>query len=498
MNFTLVDAAIVGLLLALNLWLGFWAKRRVRDLAGFVVAGRDVKMALGVANLTVTETGVAGLVYLGQLGYMTGFSCFIIGILFLVTYYIVGHTGFIVSDLRRLKVMTIPEFYELRYTRKVRFVGGIMLVVGGVLNMGVFLKFDGIFFSEVMGFGQKQVITMMTCMLIVAVGYAIVGGMMSVTVTGFLQFCFLAFTMLSLTFAILWTKGMGVVAAAVERQFGAGGVNPIANPHFGWTFIAWVLLNSFAVSFLWQPDVSKALASKSPEAGRKVYLYTGLLFCGRTILPMFWGAAALAVLGPSVPSLAAMPRMVGRIIPSGFLGLFVGMLLCSAMATYGAYMLAWATVMARDVCGSVRPGGLSARATVTVMRAFMALEGIFLLAFGIWYQIPDTAYQYLNITAAMYIAGALGCVAAGLYWKKANSVGAYCSLVLGALGPSTYLLIERYRETLPASMRFLSNVNVCGLLSFFLAAAGMVVGSLLTQRQSVPVQFERLRKGAAE
>ena len=134
-----MDGAIVCLFLALNIWLGFWSKRHVKDLAGYVVAGRNVKIALGVANLMVTETGTAGLVYLGQLGYMTGFSCFIIALLYFATYYLVGYTGFVVSDLRRLEIMTIPEFYQLRYTRGVRLIGGLILFLSGILNMGVFL-----------------------------------------------------------------------------------------------------------------------------------------------------------------------------------------------------------------------------------------------------------------------------------------------------------------------------------------------------------------------
>ena len=491
-----MDGEIVCLFLALNIWLGFWSKRHVKDLAGYVVAGRNVKIALGVANLMVTETGTAGLVYLGQLGYMTGFSCFIIALLYFATYYLVGYTGFVVSDLRRLEIMTIPEFYQLRYTRGVRLIGGLILFLSGILNMGVFLKFDGIFFSEIMGFGQGQVVAVMTAMLIVAVGYGIVGGMMSVTVTGFMQFCFLAFTMLSLTFGMLYLKGFRVVAQTVEAHFGSAGFNPIVNHHFGWTFIFWILVTNFSISFFWQPDISKALAAKNPEAGRKVYLYTGLLFAGRTIMPMFWGATALAVLGSGVPTLAAMPRMLGQLVPSGLLGLVAGMLLCAAMATYGAYMLAWATVAARDVCSCIRPDGLSERTTITIMRICMVFEGIFLLAFGIWYEISDTAFQYLTIAAGMYFAGALSCVIAGLYWKKANSVGAYCALILGALGPTGYLLVEKFRDELPAWIGFLGNVNISGLLSFLLAAAGMAMGSLLTQRFAVPVRLKGLQKGA--
>ncbi|MFN2514388.1 MAG: hypothetical protein ABR568_23620, partial [Pyrinomonadaceae bacterium] len=120
----------------------------------YMVADRRVKVALGVATIEATEIGVITFMYFGELGYVTGFACFIIGILGMFAYMLVGKTGFIIESLRRHEVMTIPEFYELRYSRRVRLIGGVILFLGGVLNMGIFLKFDGIFLSEVLGFGE--------------------------------------------------------------------------------------------------------------------------------------------------------------------------------------------------------------------------------------------------------------------------------------------------------------------------------------------------------
>lgn len=119
------------------------------------------------------------------------------------------------------------------------------------------------------------------------------------------------------------------------------------------------------------------------------------------------------------------------------------------------------------------------------------LIGAFLLVFGLWYQIPDTAFQYLFITGAMYTAGALGTVGAGIYWKKANNVGAYSALIMGAIAPAGFLLLEKSRDSLPAWLAFFTDVNVSGVLSFVLAAAGMYLGSILTQKASPPkVEFE--------
>jgi SSS family solute:Na+ symporter len=181
-----------------------------------------------------------------------------------------------------------------------------------------------------------------------------------------------------------------------------------------------------------------------------------------------------------------MPKLLGMVTPRGFLGLLVAGMLAASMSTYSAYLLAWSSVVTRDVIACFRDKDFDERTTIRITRIFAGLIGLFLLIFGLLYKIPDTAFQYLFITGAMYTAGALGCVGAGLYWPRANNVGAYSALALGALAPVLFLLLEKSRDGLPHWLAIFTDVNVSGLLSFMLAAAGMFAGSILTQRRCPP------------
>lgn len=486
MNFGTLDWLVTIVYLSGSVALGVWAKRYVENLTGYMVAGRRVKVSLGIATFVATELGTVTFVYYGELGYVAGFSAFIIGILAMVAYSTVGRTGFVIEGLRRHGVITIPEFYEIRYSRSVRLLGGIILFLGGVLNMGIFLKFDGIFLSEVMGFGPDALVVIMSVMLLIVITYTILGGMFSIVITDFMQFVTLSFGMLVATVAILVNVDLDAMSAAVSDSLGTAGVDPFTNPRFGWIFVFWILLNSIAAGALWQPGTSKALASESPSVAKKVFFWTGLTFAGRAMIPMFWGVAALAYFGTGQDSAAAMPKLLGQIVPTGFLGLLVAGMLAASMSTYSAYLLAWSSVLARDIIGSARRSDFPERTTVTITRIAAGIIGVFLLVFGLWYQIPDTAFQYLYLTGAMYISGALGCVAAGMYWPKANNVGAYSSLIMGAIAPAGFLLLEKSRAILPGWIAFITDVNIAGLLSFFLAAGGMVIGSLVSQRASPP------------
>jgi len=487
MNFQILDWIILLLYLSLSVFFGIRAKRYVENMEGYFVAGRRVKVALGSATLIATEIGVVTFMYFGELGYVTGLSCFVLGLIGFFGYFVIGKTGFVVSGLRRLKVITIPEFYEKRYSKNVRLLGGILLFLGGVLNMGVFLKMDGIFLTETMGFGPEVLSIIMTIMLLIVISYTVLGGMFSVVITDFMQFVVLAFGMLIATLFVLSHVSFIDIGTAVTQQFGEAGYNPVVNPRFGWMFLVWMMIGSIAISVLNQPAVSKSFASVSPEVGRKVFLYTGITLAGRYMIPMFWGVAALAMFGPALNPTTAMPRLLGAVVPSGFLGLMVAGMLAASMSTYSAYLLAWSSVATRDIISPLSKKELSERMTIRLSRIISTLIGVFILVFGLYYELPATAFQYIAITGAMYAAGAFGCVAFGLYWKRANVVGAYSSLILGALGPIAFLILAQFQESLPPSVRVLVDVNVSGFLSFVLATLGMVVGSLASQRSHPPI-----------
>lgn len=487
MHFTPLDWTILVVYLTLSVAIGLRARKYVENMEGYFVAGRRVGVGLGSATLLATEIGIVTFMYMGELGYVTGFSCFVLGIIGLVGYVVIGSTGFVVSGLRRLRVLTIPEFYERRYGRGVRFFGGSLLFLGGVLNMGIFLKFDGIFLTETIGLDPGLLVGVMVLMLIIVISYTILGGMFSVVTTDFLQFIVLTIGMFVATAAVLVHVNLADIAEAVSTRFGEEGVNPLTNERFGPIFLVWMLIASVTTSALWQPAASKALSSDSPTTGRKVFLYTGLTLAGRSMIPMFWGVAALAYFGPDIPSTSAMPRLLGAVVPTGVLGLMIAGMLAASMSTYSAYMLAWSSVATRDMIGPLRKRPLDEKTTILLTRIITVLIGIFLLVFGLLYEIPATAFQYIALTGAMYSAGAIGCVAGGLYWKKANRVGAYAALALGAVAPIAFLVLSAVKVLLPGWILPLTDVNISGFLSFFLAAAGMVLGSLATQKSCPPV-----------
>jgi SSS family solute:Na+ symporter len=116
-NFGLIDWIIVGVYMLITVGVGLYVNRYIRDMSDYMVAGRSIKSYLGVATMIGSELGLVTVMYSAQKGFTGGFAAFHIAVIAGVVAFIVGITGFIVVPLRKMGVMTIPEFYEKRFSR---------------------------------------------------------------------------------------------------------------------------------------------------------------------------------------------------------------------------------------------------------------------------------------------------------------------------------------------------------------------------------------------
>src|SRR2546421_9744865 len=139
MHLSPIDWVIIVLYLVGCMAAGIWMRRFVHGVEDFAVAGRAMDLNLGIASVAATELGLVTVMYTAQLGFTNGFAGATIGVLMAAAMYLVGCTGFVIGPLRRAGVMTIPELFQKRFGTGVRWLAGLFVVLGGVLNMGIFL-----------------------------------------------------------------------------------------------------------------------------------------------------------------------------------------------------------------------------------------------------------------------------------------------------------------------------------------------------------------------
>ena len=114
-----IDWTIIGCYLVVSLGLGLFFSKKIKSMVDFIGAGRKIGLYLGVASMAGTEMGLITIMYSAQKGFTGGFAAFHIAVVALIVTFLVGVSGFIVVPLRKLKVLTIPEFYERRFNKKV-------------------------------------------------------------------------------------------------------------------------------------------------------------------------------------------------------------------------------------------------------------------------------------------------------------------------------------------------------------------------------------------
>jgi len=490
-----VDWILISIYLAFVLGAGFLTRRFVGGLADYLVAGRQLRTHLAVATLSATELGLVTVMYQAEEGYVNGFSAFVIGLIACAGYFFIGVSGFIIKKLRQFRVMTVPEFYEIRYSRGIRVIGALVLTASGVLNMGMFVYIGGIFLVNVMGINPQYLPHTMTILMAVVLLYTILGGMVGVVLTDYVQFVVMTIGGGLATYFAVRAVGWDSIVSVLEVQKGEAAFNPVAaiHPSYGWPFIFWQILVQLGAAALWPPSTTRALSTDSPATSKKVFAIAGLTFMGRAVLPMTWGIAAFVWLtqkglaGQLGSNLEAMPQFLRAVLPAGIIGLVTAGMLAAFMSTHDSYLLCWSSVITQDIIAPLARRPLSPKARILVTRVSIVLVGIFLVVWGLWFKLPETAWRYMAITGSMYTAGALTVIGLGLYWKRCNTVGAYCGIILGAVLPATFLVLSQVDLPLPEVVKgFVSSDKIAGLSSYIIALAGTVFGSLLTQKSHPP------------
>ena len=473
----LLDGSIVGLYLLVTMVAGLMVRKYVGKVEHFLVAGREMDVYLGIASLAATEFGIVTCMYTAQNGYEKGFAGATPGILMAIAMAAVGLTGFVINPLRDSGVITIPELLDQRFGPRVRWAAGVVIVLGGLLNMGVFLRTGGQFLVLVAGLDVRYLEIMMTALLVGVAVYTILGGMLSVLVTDFLQFVVMSAGLILVTILILMNVGWEKLVTTVETHYGPGGFNPFVNPTMGWQYVLFNLMLNTAAVLTWQTIIARVLAAKDTKTGRKVYTRTSFFFVCRFLIPGIWGIAALATLGPVANTLEAMPRFLSTAVPAGLMGVLIAAMLAADMSTDSSYMLTWCSVIYNDILAPFRKTPWSERKGLFWNRTIIALIGIFLLLYGLWYPLKGDLWTYLGVTGTIYLASISVLLIACCYWKRANSWGAVASIVVSAVIPVSYLVMEQ----LPSTADLAKSIGpyYSGIATYLLSGAAMIIGSLL-------------------
>ena len=272
-----LDLAIVAVYLLVIFYAGYRMKKYVSGIGDFLVAGRSMGFHLGLLSMMCTEIGMITYVYFAEMGYKAGFVALMVAFAPFFAYLLLGRTGFIINKLHEMKIMTIPEFFSITFSKGVRLYIGILMAVGGILNFGVFPGVEANFINTLTGIPHEYVLFTMAGMLLLVLLYTLSGGMVSVIFTNYLQYALLSFGMIFITVYGVYIIGWGNIVEAVTQNYGEKGINPFypsaMEGEFGVGFLVWQLLMWVAVLVGWQAVSMRLFSSKDSGTGRRIYAW---------------------------------------------------------------------------------------------------------------------------------------------------------------------------------------------------------------------------------
>ena len=116
-------------------------------------------------------------------------------------------------------------------------------------------------------------------------------------------------------------------------------------------------------------------------------------------------------------TLLAMPTLLAQIVPPGLMGLTIAAMLAADMSTDSSYMLTWGSVIYNDILGPFRKS-TSEKRGLLINRMIVALIGVFLLIYGLWYKIEGDLWTYLGITGTIYLSSMSVLLISCCYWPR--------------------------------------------------------------------------------
>lgn len=461
----LIFAALLTGLVALS-----WAFRRyMRSVADFLIVNRSMRTYLGVSTWGMEGIGLISIAYIAEQGFTSGLSYVWMTLLNTALYIpVFGILGFGIRRFRATRVQTIPQYHELRFSKGVRISNGIALAAGGILNMAIFPIVSSHFLIRFMGLpntvellgAEWQCVYLIMLMLIgISLAIALMGGMVTVIVTDYAQSVILVSTLFIITALSLYRVGFEKFDRTLHENFGEAGFNPFVTSDegqgFGVTWVAFFILSGMLAPLCFPPSTTKLSSTDSTNTTRKLALMNQILSPGRAIIVLLWGVCALAAMGATPPSDGSVDYaryatavFAHSVTPTGLLGLCAAGMVFAYVATGNSYYLAWAAIVVNDVIAPLRTKPMSQQLHIGFLRVVMVCIAIFLFVWGLLYDPTESLLEYIYLTGAIMTAAAI-VTFFGLYWRRANSLGAYLTVAFCLLIPIADIIGKKLIDNYP-------------------------------------------------
>ena len=471
MDHTLLGFVILYLVVSIGI--GLFAATKVRNAADYITAGRTLPMFIVVAMVFATWFGAETV-----LGIPATFLDENLGATisdpFGASLALILFGLFFARPLYRMKLLTLGDFFRERYNRPVEIVisGAIALSYLGWVSAQVVAL--GLVFNVL----SDGAITQPQGILIgatVVLLYTLFGGMWSVALTTLVQ-------MTVIVLGLLWIAGLvgempevNGIAPVIEHAAAAGKFE--FWPPLEWaavvTFVAGLL--TMGLGSIPQQDVfQRANAGRNETIAVWGTVIGGTLYFLFAAVPLYLTYSATLVDPVTTTRLLAedaqlvLPTFVKTHLPLYAQIVFYGALLSVIMSTASGTLLAPSVTISENIIKEFMPHHrMSQKKLLWITRGVVIGFSVLVIVYSLWSLQSETSIHTMVANAyKVTLACAFVPLVAGLYWKRANNLGAGLSILLGLV---FWIAMEFIAPDAALPPQF------AGLIA---SAAGMIAGGL--------------------
>ena len=497
MHFSLIGWIIIIASVTLSMFGGMFLGRYVNNVETFLIGGRQVRKFLLTTTGQATEVGIVAVMMMAQEAYVHGPVALSFTIVTMVAGLLTGLSGFCVYRLRQTEAITLGHYAQMRYGSKgFRIFTGIPLIIAGVATIAMFPAALGMFLTYFMGLPEQvnllgfmiRTPSLISAIFVfVIIVYTLLAGSPGVIFADFFQFAMIWVGLIMIALYIAKGSSWSGIVNTFDKIHGPDGFSTVKSSNYGIGWISFMFIQCLFGAIVWPPAVSRILSCKTPKVSNQMYLLTSLIQPGRIAVVTLAGLAAATVITTAqlpaankvllgAPSLAAMPIFISTLLPPLVLAVFFAAMMCAEISNTDGYILAWSGIATHDVIMPFITARISEKQQVNINRLFVIAIGIAVFLWGIFFTLSETLLTYIMLSGATYTSGAAAFLVCGLYWKRANKVGAWAGMSMGMLLPLTSMVMTGFVGVQFIPMKWV------GILSYVLAFGGMILGSLIGER----------------
>ena len=408
-----VSAYLLGILIV-----GIWAQSKATTQEDFLVAGRSVGPLLYSGTLAAVILGGGSTVGGVKLGYVYGISGMWLVFMYGLGMIVMGVV--LVPRIMALKLFTITELLERRYSPAARIAGGIvmaaydlMIVVTGTIAAGAVVE-------VIVGIPRTPAIVLVSG---VTVAYSVFGGMWALTATDIVQFVIktVGILMVLLPMAIYHAGGLSGMQAHLPPGFFS--LTNIGGPRI----LSFFTLYFFGI-LIGQDGWQRVFTAKNMQVARNGGVYVGLYCFVYAIAGALIGAAGHAFLPPLADPDLAFATIVNAVLPVGLRGLILAAALAAIMSTCSACLLATSTVLLEDVWFPLRrQKGLG---SVSLTRVITLLLGVFATVVAC---LTTDVIAALTVAYDLLAGSLFVPVIGAILWDRGTGRAALASIAISAV-----------------------------------------------------------------